>query len=249
MSIKKKVSVKLVVQEAIEDMGLMADSDRWTPLFTKWVESAERKIKSPYAWKREYVCATMCDDKHRAEIPCDVVAVNGIMLGVAQTDQTISHFRNMYNYYGGDYYAGNFVTSFAGVVSTWGSQAWEIQDNYIVFLSPQSVTEITLDAMLEERDEYGFLMIPETHVDAAVAHIQVMRAKQSRWNKVGWRLSANEIEQIDRDWHRECRNARAQDVLGGGTEHDEVASMYNNPLSGRNQAMLRYRDEFTSFRS
>lgn len=245
MSIKKMVSVDLAIQTAMEDMGM--EDDRFRPKFTRWAIDAERKIGSFYSYKRDYVKLVRCDANHY-EIPCHVVGIVGIIFGCVSLTNCGKIFRNQYNYYGnGGAYnalANYFTISVDGVVMGSYNRQWEIQDNKVVFLYPQTQEEITIDCIIYQIDERGFPLVNETHIDAIAQYIKMMRADGSIWIPSEQSIGRGDKADLTREWNRKCSLARGIDGAPTSSEMGEIVEMYNDHLSGARGIVWRYMDEF-----
>jgi len=246
MSVNRLVSIEVAINDAVGDMGMRDEKSR--PLFMRWAEYAERKIGSFYSLKRKYFTLTINSDCHRANIPCGVEAVLGVMYG-NQTDCNCDVvFRSAYNYYGGrGVSANNYLVSVAGgFVQNQNMRQWEIQGDQIVFLAPLTAGEtIVIDAAYRQMDSNErFIMVPEEHVNAISAYIRLMRAKGSRWMPSEQRMDLGDIMMLDREWGRERRDARANSSEPTPSERAEMVSMLNNPMSGYPGAVWRFWDEF-----
>lgn len=247
MSINRLVSIERALNEAIGDMGM--NDQRVRPLFMRWAEAAERKIGSFYSLKRKYFNLTIGSDCHRANLPCGVEAIFGIIYGDTSACNCDAIFRNSYNYYGatgGISYGYGLAAG--GYFNTPGVRQWEIQDDQIVFLYPMTAGEsITIDAAYRQMDSNDrFLMVPEEHINAIGAYIMHMRAKGSRWLPSEFRMDLGDVDRLNRDWGRERRNARALSSAPSPAEWAETVTMFNNPLSGYHGYVCRYPDEFRS---
>jgi hypothetical protein len=240
------ISVDVPIQDAMEDMGMF--DDRFRPLFTRWSIDAERKIGSFYSYKRDHVKATRCDANH-FEIPCQVVGVMGIILGaIPEGADCGKFFRNQYQYsqsYGSAApFNVNMVINTNGVLSTFYDPSWEIQDDQIVFMNPQSAQELTLDCIVYQTDDRGIPKVNENHRDAIAQYIKLMRSEKSIWSPGESQISPVIIDRLRDEWNRKCGNARALDGEPTATEEAEISMMYNDHLSGAKGIVWRYRDEF-----
>lgn len=245
MSIKRLVSVQLAVQDAMENINMF--DERMRPLFVRWAEEAELKIGSFYQYRRAYKTVKVGSDKHRAPIPCEVINILGIMCGnISCNANTI--YREAYSYYQGyntgAYTSQNFLINSDGAPVFYNNPIWEIQGNDIVFLSPMQQLDYTLDCLIREVDENGFLMINELHRDACAAYIEMQYAKQSRWQPSEQRISQGDQAKMEYDWNRKCSNARAEDAEPTAAARAQIVSMLNDPLTGSSVGVWRYADEF-----
>lgn len=244
---KRLVSIERAINDAGGNMGMM--DQRARPLFMRWAEEAERKIGSFYSLKRKYFTLTINNDCHRADLPCGVEAIFGIIYGDTTACNCDVVFRNAYNYFGatGSINYGYGLAN-GSVFGTPGVVQWEVQDDQIVFLHPQTAGEsITIDAAYRPMDSSGkFLMVPEEHIDAIAAYIMKMRAERSVWLPKELRIDNWNMNRLDKAWGRERRNARAQSSEPSPSEWAETVAIFNNPLSGYHGYCLRYPDEFRS---
>lgn len=244
MSINKKVSVNLAIQTAMEDMGLT--DDRRRPVFTRWAIDADNKIGSFYSYKRDYVKVTMTD-AHRGEIDCKVVSVIGIIMGCVDTDDEAKKiFREQYNYSStfDNYTASNFLYYPLGGIQFYANTCWEIQNNNIVFLYPQTIETITLDCLVYETDCDGLPMVNEENIDAIAQYIEYKRMKRAKYLPSEPRFTAYELKDAKDEWNRKCSNARVIASEPTASEREEIVSMVNDPMSGCSRAVHRYPHEF-----
>lgn len=245
MSIRKKVSIRLAVQEASEDMG--GGDSRMFPVMLRWAIRAEEKIGSFTQYRREYVTAQRVD-VHRFELPCHVKAVMGIMCGCRPTDEMQVIFRGAHQYYGGAVNANVGLNHF--LISELGSYyrsevpLWEIQDNHIVFLRPTNVEALTIDALVMQTDADGYPMVNENHIEAIAAYVEYKRAKKSRWLAAEQRISPGEIVRMKAECGQLILNARAEDNQPTTAERAEIVAMMNDPMTGCASAVWRHADEF-----
>lgn len=246
MSVNRLVSIEIAINNAIGDMEMQDDRKR--PKFMRWAEDAERKIGSFYSLKRKYFELTINSDCHRADLPCGVEAVMGLMYGSQDTCNCDVVFRNAYNYYGNSSAGYYYLVGDGSLIGTPQIRQWEIQDDQIVFLAPLTAGDtIVIDAAYRQMDESGkFLMVPEEHIGAISAYIEYMRARGSRWMPAEQRMTDGDIYRLEKDWGRERRNARALSSEPSPSERAEIVSMLNDPLSGYKGAMWRHWDEFQS---
>lgn len=244
MSIRKMVSVDLAIQSAMEDMAM--EDDRFRPKFTRWAIEGERKIGSFYSYKRDYVKLIRCDENHY-EIPCQVVGIIGLIFGCPALTNCGKIFRNQYNYYNQSQYssmANFYLIGVDGAVECYGNRQWEIQDNHVVFMFPQTQEEITVDCIVYETDDRGFPLIAENHVDAVSQYIKLMRAEGGMWTPNEVTIGRGDKQDLRIEWNRKCALARGEDGAPSASQMGEVVAMYNNHLSGFSGIVWRYMDEF-----
>lgn len=245
MSMNRLVSIERAVNDAGGNMGM--NDQRVRPLFMRWAEEAERKIGSFYSLKRKHFVLTIGSDCHRANLPCGVEAVFGVIYGDTSACNCDAVFRNSYNYYGA---TGSISYGYGlargGIIATPGVTQWEIQDDQIVFMYPKTAGDsITIDAAYRVMDANDrFIMVPEDHIDAISTYIEYMRSKNSRWMPSEQRMTEGDIYRLGKEWGRACRNARALSSKPSPAEWAETVAMFNNPLSGYHGYICRYPDEF-----
>ncbi len=229
MSIRKKISIKIPVFEAVEDMGL--GEMRNSPLFKRWAVRADERIGSYYAYKKN-ICVTTVKDCH-AELPCDVVAVLAILIGDYGCDcgttfnQVLTHVHAV----------GSVVNSSNGFIIQDNAVicqplSWEIQDNQIVFGQNIDGQTITIQYLGYQLDAEGWPLVNQNHSDAIGAYIMKKYAERSTFKISDTKKNENEISRLNREWHRLCRHARAEDGDPSPTERAEMVALVNDPLSG-----------------
>jgi hypothetical protein len=245
MSIRKKVSIRLAIQAASEDSG--GGDSRMRPLMMRWAVAAEEAIGSFTQYKRAYVYAPMVD-VHRAELPCHVKAVMGLICGCPPEDETKIIFRGAHQYYqnlvNDNISLNHFMIAESGTYYQHTNPLWEIQDNHIVFLQPYSGKGVTVDALVMQVDADGYPLINENHVRAVAAGILWEKAKRTRFLPAEQRISPSDIRALEAEYKQLLRNARAEDAEPTTAERAEIVAMLNDPMSGCAGAVWRSPDEF-----
>ena len=245
MSVKRKISIRNAVQSALDNMG--GDEVRDTPIFISWAVEADRKIGSYYAYKRKICVLDVTDCT--AELPCDAVAVLGVLLGDHGCDCDLN-FESIFRFFAFNRInvdaTANFVVIDSGAGSNTGTTCsnirWEIQNNNLIFSSKIELGKVTIQYLGYEVDECKFPLINENHVDAIAQYIEYKAAMRIRWKPVEYRINATAIHEMKREWNRKVALARGDDADPSESERAEIKDMINNPMSGVGIAMWKYND-------
>jgi len=240
---KKKVSSYLPIQSFMDNIGM--EDNRMIPVLQTWVNEADEKIGSYYAYERKIKVLNINNCK--VELPCDVVAVLGVMLG----DQGCECDVQFGNYYsninagspnsnvGSPGFAVIDVSS--GVNSTSSRPYYIVQGNSLVFSEKVTLEKVTVQYLGYIMDDDGFIMVNDTHVDAIAQYLEMKLAKKYRFIPAK-RMSETAIREIDREWHRKCAHARAEDGKPSESEILFIKNLINDPTSGVGLAMWVYND-------
>ena len=245
MSIKKKVSVSHAIQTALDNMNAQETND--SAIYKVWAIEGDRKIGSFYAYKRKI--AVLHVHHCTADLPCEAVAVIGLMLGDHGCDCGLI-FNRWYGSWGGgggraqvDTNAGFIVIDPYGGGNGHGSGGrWHIQGNHIIMEGNYHDSKITIEYLAYEEDELGFPLINLNHEDAIAQYIEYKHALRTRWFDPKYKISEAAIMDMRKEWNRKARHARAEDGDPSVSELHEVTSMINNPLSGIGIALWKYND-------
>lgn len=231
MSIRKKVSVKRAIDMSMEMLSIK-ERTQAIPLLTTWAGWAEDAIGSynQYEKKNFVLDAALC----KAELPCCVTAVLGLLTGDYGTDCNLA-FDNLYK--GGSAFIGvNKLLGFVVIDADWNvsstSQSWNIQDNKIIGTPGCRAKKITIQALCYQVDCDDFIMINEEHIRAIAKFIEWQWMERQKHRKGETQYQNGEINRVAQEWSRLCTNCRADDGEPSPTERAEIAAMINDPLSG-----------------
>lgn len=230
------------VQAAMDNMNIQNTKD--VPLYMVWGIEADRKIGSYYSYKKKIKVLDVVDC--HSELPCDAVAVLGLLLGDHGCDCGLA-FNNIFSYWAGagrgfiDTTAGFIVVDPNYSVNCTGIR-WHIQGNNLIYDRNFNGNKVTVQYLAYETDERDFPMINENHVDAVAQYIEYKHAMRTRWWDPEYRIQENVIEKLRFEWNRKCRHARAEDGDPSVTDMQEITAMINNPLSGIGIALWKYND-------
>src|SRR4249919_846484 len=232
MSINKLVSIKVPINDAINQLGI----DRIEPVFTRWAAQAERDIKSKYQFKRQIAVLPITD--HYAELPANAARVQRAILGDYGCDCA-----DLFNVIcaGVQLSAATLAASAEGdgtflvldidegqqIVNT--SVPHVIQDNKLIFDQNLDAQFVTIQYLGYETDEEGFIKVGQNHVMAIM------------WNVI-WRyyfrmrrpspMDISKMREAKAEWNRECSNARAVDGELTESEEFQINAMLHDPLVG-----------------
>lgn len=244
INIKRLKSIDSAIQWAMNRTG--ADNDRNRPLFAAWGIEADREIGSFYNYKRKIKVLDVSCQKE-VDLPCDAVAVIGVLSGDQGCDcQKI--FRQAFQYYTTGNYTSAFFSFNMFSDSPNGSftlfTKFEIQDGKLIFLTPVTTAKVTVEYLGYETDDNDLPKISESHVRAVGQYIELQWSLRSKHVPDQRQISRVDIQEMDFEWHRLCRLARADDARPTQTEQAQIVQMFNDPLSGMGAATWRYPDEF-----
>jgi len=245
MSIKRKVSIKTTIQQAMDNMGI--EDTRDLPIFQVWAVDADRKIGSFYSYKKKIVVLDVKDC--RVKLPCDAVAVLGLLLGDHGCDCGL-FFTKAFSLFGApfrgsmDSASGFLVIDALSSNISCTSVKWKIQDNCIVFSGNYNGNKVTIQYLGYQTDDEGWPMVNENHIDAISQYIEYKNALRHRWRPVEYQISENAILQMKREWGRKLRDARADDDEPSLSDKMKISAMINDPMSGIGIALWNYNDYF-----
>lgn len=234
MSINKLISIKNPIVDAMDMLSL--DHDKFIPLFTRWATQAENEIGSYYQYvvKRCVLDITDCT----ACLPNDAMYVQIALLGDLGTDcadlvENACNAVNLPNTYGTaentflvvDYgsVADGSIGTLRGIINH------QIQNNKLIFEQNYDGQKVTIQYLAVQTDCDGFVEISQNHVLAIRNYICWNYFLRKRGKSNDDFYMANLYE---REWHRECSHARAQDAELTITERMKIVGMYHNPVNG-----------------
>lgn len=232
MSINKLVSVKVPINDAINQLGI----ERIEPVFTRWAIQAEKEIRSKYQFKKQIAVLPVTDCI--AKLPSNAARVqrailgdrgcncedlfNQVCAGVQLSSATLAAAAN------GD---GSFLVLDItdGVQLTTTSIPHQVQDNKLIFDQNLDAQNVTVQYLGYETDSEGFIKVGENHLLAIM------------WNII-WRyyfrmrrpspMDISKMREAKAEWHRECSNARARDAEMSESDQNAVNAMLHDPLVG-----------------
>ncbi len=231
MAINKLISIKVPVLEALGDMGI--DHAKNVPDFIRWAARAEREIGSYYSFKKQI--QVLIVDKYRAELPCDARYAQRVLLG----DFGCNAF-DLFDYIcDSNTSAVTFSKTDTFLIIDNPGQSpevmispikWEVQNNHIILNANYDKQKITVQYLGLEKDEDGFPLICENHIEAIVAYIMYSYAKRSRFTAN--KMDANDMLHFEKLWGTLAAEARAMDSDISESDRHSIAMLLNDPISG-----------------
>lgn len=247
MSIQRQVSIKRAVQQALDNLGI--DTNDMIPKFTVWGVEAENRIGSFTQYERKIYVLDV--NQCYVELPCQVTAVLGVLLGDFGCDCGLT-FKNVYSAISSQPRATTtygFTVIDGGSISMNGSIAFRVSDNSLVFENNYKQGKITVETLSRRVDKDGWPLINENHVYAIAEFIAWMWMKMSRHRIGGTNYSRTEIVDQFMTWSRMAAHAHAQDGEPGPAQQASITALYNDPLSGMGNAFWLYQDPYYGLRS
>lgn len=231
MSIRKKVSVKRAIDMAMKMLSI-EERTQVIPLLTVWATWAEDAIGSYNQYEKKNFVLDVVSCK--AELPCCVTAVLGVLIGDHGTDCSLA-FDQLYGT-SRAFVGVNKLLGFVVIDADWNvsstSQSWNIQDNKIIGPFGCGAKKITIQALCYQVDCDDFIMINEEHIRAIAKFIEWQWMERQKHRKGEIQYQNGEINRVGEEWHRLCTNCRADDGEPSPTERAEIVAMINDPLSG-----------------
>jgi hypothetical protein len=233
MSIKKMISIKVPVLDAMELCG--ADHDKDRPVFTRWATLAEKDISSYYQYVKKIAVLDITNCV--ACLPSDAAYLQTAILGDFGCDCADLFTRVCSQYIGNTTTLATsaglpsflIVDMGVGVTSTILPVDHQVQDNKIIFAQNLDGQKVTIQYLGYDLDCDGFLNISENHVQAITYNIcwKYFLRKKKKSND-----DFNSVNVYERLWHRECANARARDGVLTESERLKIVARHHDPYVG-----------------
>jgi hypothetical protein len=240
MSINKLISYKNVLLDLLDELAL--DHTKYTPMFARWIEKAEKKIGSRYQYKKKI--AVLNISGCTAELPSDAAYVQRGIMGnqgcdcqdlflnvggsIASKAVSISSsanaaFNNLSFLIVDIVPAGQFTDA-----SNFYYIDYEIQGNKIIFKQNYNGSQITIQYLGIETDCDGLMLIGENHVDAIMWYC--------KWKFYDRRIRSGidlgKVRDYKMEWERQCLNARAVDATLTEPERQSILQYIHDPYVG-----------------
>lgn len=253
MSIRKKVSLRTAIQDALDAMGY--EHERENPLMMDWATKAEIAIAG--ANSNEPKKMVLDIDGCWAKLPKYTAKVFGLLLGDHGCDCN-KLFTNFYNRYGNiprAVYAGAFTVVDDGGGSTFSrcsGSDWSIINNSIKFEQAPGIDKVTVDAECFFVDDNGHILINENHVEAISKHLVWRFAMRKRWTKTDGRsdrMYYNEVNSIRKEWTDLAARARGEDGAPEDHERARISGMLHDLYSGNGPSLSTYYDSNNGWNS
>ena len=239
MSINSVISIKNVLLNLLDDLAL--DHTKFTPMFTNWAITAEKKISSRYQYKKKK--AVLNIKGCVAELPIDAMYVQRGVLG----DQGCDCNDLLDNWCGG--ISNSAITTAANPSSGFNNLSflivdivpagqftdggyylidYEIQGNKIIFKQSYDGQQITIQYLGVETDCDGIMMIGQNHVDAIGWYCKWMFHNRRVTNYLQKKIA----DDAQMNWERQCLNARAIDAQLTEPERMSILQTIHDPYVG-----------------
>lgn len=264
MSIQKKVNIKRAVQQAMDNLAL--EDNKMIPVMQVWASEAESRIGSFTQYKRKIQVLDVANC--RAHLCCEAVAVLAVLEG-DHGCECGDTFQKTYKFAKSRLLdVSNFAFQVAAdpqnptlaeseqtpleylsaqTIYSNGIQ-WRIHDNALVFTGDVP-DMVTVEMLVRETDESGWILINENHVYAIASFIEWMYMKRARHKIGGQRYTINEIRDQFMEWSRMAAHAHAQDGEPNSQTIAQIAALVNDPYTGFNSATWIYADSYYGPRS
>jgi hypothetical protein len=237
MSINKLVSINNVLLDLLDDLGL--DHTKYTPMFARWIEKAEKKIGSRYQYQKKKAILNIKGCV--AELPCDAMSLQLAILGNQGCDCS-----DLFN----KFQCGTFVPSSPSseVISGYNNlsflivdivnngqamtannfKLYEVADNKIIFRNNYDGYQVTVQYLGLVTDCDGIIMVGENHVDALGWYCKWMFSQRS----IRSGIDIGRTRDLQMEWERQCVNARAIDAQLTESERQRVVEKLHDAHAG-----------------
>lgn len=234
--VNRQVPISYAVIQAKDDMAI-SDSGL-DPLFKIWAKQAEDAIGSYCQFERKIY---VIDTHHcSGELPCEAVAVMGVMMGDHGCNCG-TLFTKGYGLYSGLLGNVNTLNGFMVIAPSadpcLSPVKWTLQGNKIVFVGDLHDQKVTIETLRYRCDEEGWMLINENHIRAIAAYLEYKFMRRNNHIKAAGVYDRGTIEMQARLWARLCRNARAEDTEPSDSEWSEIMTLWNDPFSGIQNAI------------
>jgi hypothetical protein len=230
MSIRKKVSIKNAILQAID--LTQDDNLRQLPVLMKWAKQSYMRIAGYASCHKDHIYITASGNT--AALPMGTVHVLYVFSGhvdpiVVRSVMTILETQPVQFLDGGNkvlLYSGSGLPCPIGT-------GWYIHDNHIVFDCNLDGQEITVMHLTMPTDDNGYPLIDEEQVEAIGMFVELQLAEREN-NK---RFIAGKLHPVDmmyvksltKKYHRLVGMSKATTTP---SEKKEIAQMFNFPWTG-----------------
>jgi hypothetical protein len=210
-------------------MGM--DTTSQIPILTTWAFKAEKKIGSYYGWKK---MKAVIDVKGCiAKLPVAAMKVQYVVLGDQGCDcgelmGSVAAYAASFDATSNDVFL-NIDLPDQNQLQCAGN-AWEVQDNKIVFQSNLDGQKVTIQYLGYVTDSEGFIEVNENHVDAIAAYIMHKFAERTRFSPN--KMDHADLKRLKNAWLREKNMAIADDSQLSETDRQEIVAMLSDPYIG-----------------
>lgn len=235
---KELVSIKNAVNKALDYVGALSEDD--VPVLIEWAIDADKSIGSYYDYEAKIWVLDVVNCQ--ADLPCGVVKVVGLLLGDHGCDCSLLFDSDVFSLLDTSTDVET-TTGFLAVDVITAEQVccrlsssgirWQVQDNKIVLAGNYDGNKVTIKVLQYKFDSEGFPMININNVRAIASYLEYRLAARSRWAKDRReKMDVVDVRRLEQRWYDLKIDAAAQSAMPSESEQQEVADMYNNPLSG-----------------
>lgn len=233
MSQNKLISIKNPIINALDMCG--ADHTKDLPSFYNWAYEAEKQIKSKYNFIRTIKVLDI--EGCVACLPLDCAYLEVALFGDYGCD-----CQNLFTLWCGritnsttttetsSFYIVDVANSGSNATMDINTVSYTIQDNKILFNHNYDGQKVTIQYQGYKCDCEGFMEISENHVLAIKDYICLQYyLRRKRKSNDDFAM----INRYDREWNRNCMDARAVDAMPTESERQEIVhGIHHNPLVG-----------------
>lgn len=237
MAINKLVPISNAFTQLTEE----TDSDilRMKPILIRWAKQADQRIGSIYSYETNYFVLDVVNMK--AELPLSSIRLEDMIIGdvLDRTPEIFDNIPVIYNETPGTYMGDPIIWKWSSLNEnnyTFYNLNWSIQNNFIVFQTQFTNTQITVKLLTYSTDSDGIPLVPEGHIEAISIFLQAKAAMKERYNKFKkGRLSNMDlsfVEILKKEFVHQSRLAAANDDNTSDDQQSKSAQILNQPFSG-----------------
>ncbi len=206
---------------------------RMKPTLVRWAKLADSRIGSIYSYETNYFLLNVVNMK--AELPLGAIRLEDMMIGDV-LDNCPEVFNSIPEYE---------ITELNDVIWKWSTLDknytlynlnWSIQNNNIVFQTSFTNTNITVKLLTYPINEEGIPLVPENHIEAIAAFLQIKIAMKERYNKFKKgklsHMDNNFIETLKREYVHQSRLSAANDDNYSDNQQIQSSEIINEPFTG-----------------
>lgn len=235
MAINKLVPISNAFTQLAEETE--AGALRMKPTLTRWAKQADQRIGSVYSYETNYFLLDVVDMK--AKLPLSGIRLQDMIIGDV-LDSAPAVFDNLpvYSETEGTYLGDQIIWLWSDLESFYNlySLNWSIQDNYIVFETAFTNTQITVKMLTYPVDAEGTPLVPESHIEAIAIFLQAKIAMKERFNKFKKgklsHMDLNYVEILKKEFVNQSRLSAANDDNFSENQEKEASAILNQPFSG-----------------
>jgi len=235
MSAAKLISSMQIISEFIEFGN---DSENLIPQLHRYVNRVIFRLGSEWNYEAKIIVRQTANNK--IQLPDNTAHVLGIVVG--------DHSENINRDVFGMVYSqnksiiedndGQFIYYWNAADQSMSARTceWKVKNNYIQFEENiDDDTDITIDLLVKQVDQNGFVMINENNAEVALKYIELQMSQRNRYRAArSNKLTGTHMQyvrEVREEYAREWRLARADE---GDMENNivSISKLLNHPLKG-----------------